>query len=107
MKAAVLHALATPLSVGQVDDPVIGTGEVIVDVAAAPALSYASIRRHAQVSDHAADRARLRRHRPRARVRSRRHASEKRRLSVLRSHRALARRRVDARHHAARLERTR
>ncbi len=40
MKAAVLHAFGTPLSVEQVPAPVIGTGEVLVDVAAAPVLSY-------------------------------------------------------------------
>ena len=40
MKAAVLHNFGAPLSVEQVIDPVIGTGEVLVDVVAAPVLSY-------------------------------------------------------------------
>jgi alcohol dehydrogenase len=40
MKAAVLHAFGTALSVETVADPVIGTGEVLVDVVAAPVLSY-------------------------------------------------------------------
>ena len=40
MLAAVLHSFGTPLSVEQVSDPVIGTGEVLVDVVAAPVLSY-------------------------------------------------------------------
>ncbi|KUR76170.1 alcohol dehydrogenase [Novosphingobium sp. Fuku2-ISO-50] len=40
MKAAVLHEFGMPLSVEQVIDPVIGTGEVLVDVVAAPVLSY-------------------------------------------------------------------
>src|SRR3569833_1556282 len=41
MKAAVLKSLGTPLSVETVADPVLGTGEVIVDVAAAGVLAYA------------------------------------------------------------------
>src|SRR5262249_16141824 len=40
MKAAVLHNFGDPLSVEQVTDPAIGTGEVLVDVVAAPVLSY-------------------------------------------------------------------
>ena len=40
MKAAVLHKFGSPLSVEDVADPVIGTGEVLVDVVAAPVLSY-------------------------------------------------------------------
>src|SRR5215468_6495113 len=40
MKAAVLHNFGVPLSVEQVIDPAIGTGEVLVDVVAAPVLSY-------------------------------------------------------------------
>ena len=40
MKAAVLHNFGVPLSLEQVTDPVIGTGEVLVDVVAAPVLSY-------------------------------------------------------------------
>ncbi|MBB2158400.1 zinc-binding alcohol dehydrogenase family protein [Gluconacetobacter diazotrophicus] len=40
MKAAILRAFGTPLQVGEVDDPRLGTGEVIVDVVAAPVLSY-------------------------------------------------------------------
>lgn len=41
MKAAVLKAFGTPLAVETLPDPIIGTGEVIVDVVAAPVLSYA------------------------------------------------------------------
>ncbi|MET0504597.1 MAG: alcohol dehydrogenase, partial [Luteibacter sp.] len=42
MKAAVLKSFGAPLLVGDYPDPVLGSGEVIVDVAAAPVLSYAS-----------------------------------------------------------------
>ncbi len=41
MKAAVLRTLGTSLTVETVPDPVLGTGEVIVDVAAAGVLAYA------------------------------------------------------------------
>lgn len=41
MKAAVLKALGSPLAVEAVPDPVLGTGEVIVDVAATKVLAYA------------------------------------------------------------------
>jgi alcohol dehydrogenase len=41
MKAAVLKALGSPLSVETVPGPVLGTGEVIVDVVAARMLAYA------------------------------------------------------------------
>jgi alcohol dehydrogenase len=41
MKAAVLNAFGSPLMVTRVPEPEIGTGEVIVDVVAAPVLSYA------------------------------------------------------------------
>lgn len=41
MKAAVLKAFGSPLAVETVPDPVPGTGEVIVDVAAARMLAYA------------------------------------------------------------------
>ena len=41
MKAAVLKALGSPLSLETVPDPVLGTGEVIVDIVAARVLSYA------------------------------------------------------------------
>jgi len=41
VKAAVLKTLGTPLSVETVPDPVLGTGEVIVDVSAAGVLAYA------------------------------------------------------------------
>jgi len=41
MKAAVLKALGTPLAVESVADPVLGTGEVIIDVVAAGMLAYA------------------------------------------------------------------
>ena len=40
MKAAILKALSEPLAINQMPDPAIGTGEVVVDVAAAPVLSY-------------------------------------------------------------------
>lgn len=40
MKAAVLDAIGSPLVVRHVPDPVLGTGEVIVDVAAARILPY-------------------------------------------------------------------
>ena len=42
MKAAVLKAFGTPLVVEIVPDPVLGTGEVIVDVAATRVLAYAN-----------------------------------------------------------------
>jgi NADPH:quinone reductase-like Zn-dependent oxidoreductase len=41
MKAAILKALGSPLTVANVPDPVLGTGEIIVDVAATGVLSYA------------------------------------------------------------------
>ncbi|ETN86647.1 GroES-like protein [Necator americanus] len=41
MKAALLNAFGTPLSIETLPDPVIGTGEVIVDVVAAGVASYA------------------------------------------------------------------
>ncbi|MEM5405534.1 alcohol dehydrogenase catalytic domain-containing protein [Paraburkholderia unamae] len=41
MKAAILKTLDTPLAIEQIPDPPAGTGEVIVDVVAAPVLSYA------------------------------------------------------------------
>ena len=42
MKAAVLKAFGSPLSVETVPDPVLGTGEVIVDVVATQVLPYAA-----------------------------------------------------------------
>ncbi len=42
MKAALLKAFGSPLAVETVPDPILGTGEVIVDVVAAPVLSYAN-----------------------------------------------------------------
>src|ERR1043165_956751 len=42
MKAAILKAFGAPLSVETMPDPVLGTGEVIVDVAATRMLSYAN-----------------------------------------------------------------
>ena len=42
MKAAVLRAFASPLSIEVVPDPVLGTGEVIIDVVAAGVLPYAA-----------------------------------------------------------------
>ena len=41
MKAAILQDFGKPLSVRDVPEPVLGTGEVLVDVVAAPVLSYA------------------------------------------------------------------
>jgi alcohol dehydrogenase len=41
MKAAVLKAFGSPLSVETIPDPMLGTGEVIVDVVAAGMLAYA------------------------------------------------------------------
>ncbi|MEN8515248.1 alcohol dehydrogenase catalytic domain-containing protein [Burkholderia sp. RS02] len=41
MKAAILKSLGMPLAIETLPDPVLGTGEVIVDVVAAPVLSYA------------------------------------------------------------------
>ena len=41
MKAALLEAFNQPLRIADVPDPVLGTGEVIVDVAIAPVLAYA------------------------------------------------------------------
>ena len=41
MKAAVLKTFGSPLTVEAWSDPVLGTGEVIVDVVAAPILPYA------------------------------------------------------------------
>ena len=41
MKAAVLRSVGAPLRLEEVAEPVIGTGEVVVDVVAAPVLSYA------------------------------------------------------------------
>ena len=40
MKAAVFKALGTPLVIEELPDPVLGTGEVIVDVVATAVLSY-------------------------------------------------------------------
>jgi alcohol dehydrogenase len=40
MKAAILHALGTPLAIETVPDPTAGPGEVVVEVIAAPVLSY-------------------------------------------------------------------
>jgi alcohol dehydrogenase len=42
MKAAVLTAFGSPLEIRSVPDPILGTGEVIVDVAAAGVLPYMS-----------------------------------------------------------------
>lgn len=41
MKAAILKSFGTPLAIETVPDPVLGTGEVIVDVAATRILAYA------------------------------------------------------------------
>ncbi|WP_437595028.1 zinc-binding dehydrogenase [Sorangium sp. So ce1000] len=42
MKAAVLKAFGVPLAIETLPDPILGTGEVIVDVTAAPVVSYAN-----------------------------------------------------------------
>lgn len=42
MKAAVLRAFALPLSIEAIPDPVLGTGEVVVDVVATGVLPYAA-----------------------------------------------------------------
>ncbi len=42
MKAAVLKAFGTPLAIETVPDPILGTGEVIVDVVATGVLAYAN-----------------------------------------------------------------
>jgi len=42
MKAAILKAFGSPLEVGTLPQPVLGTGEIIVDVVAAPVLPYAN-----------------------------------------------------------------
>jgi alcohol dehydrogenase len=42
MKAAVLKTFGSPLGIETVPDPVLGTGEVIVDVVATRVLSYAN-----------------------------------------------------------------
>ncbi len=42
MKAAVLKAFGTPLTIENVPDPILGTGEVIVDVVATGVLAYAN-----------------------------------------------------------------
>ena len=59
MKAAVLKALGSPLSVETVSDPVLGTGEVIVDVVAArhARLCRRRVQRQAAVPAGIADRA--------------------------------------------------
>ncbi|AXF24554.1 alcohol dehydrogenase [Burkholderia pyrrocinia] len=41
MKAAILKSLGMPLAIETMPDPMLGTGEVIVDVVATPVLSYA------------------------------------------------------------------
>jgi NADPH:quinone reductase-like Zn-dependent oxidoreductase len=41
MKAAILKSFGTPLAIETVPDPLLGTGEVIVDVAATSMLAYA------------------------------------------------------------------
>jgi len=42
MKAAILKSFGTPLAIENASDPVLGTGEVIVDVSATRVLSYAN-----------------------------------------------------------------
>ncbi len=41
MKAAILNEFGSPLVIGTLPDPILGTGEVVVNVVAAPVLSYA------------------------------------------------------------------
>lgn len=40
MQAAILRAFGSPLTIETIPDPILGTGEVIVDVVAAPVVSY-------------------------------------------------------------------
>jgi alcohol dehydrogenase len=40
MKAAILHALGAPLAIETMPNPIAGPGEVVVEVVAAPVLSY-------------------------------------------------------------------
>ena len=103
MKAAVLNAFASPLAIETVADPVLGTGEVIVDVAASRVLAYAN-------EVLSGERKYLlelpvvfgsRRDRPYPRHRTRCDAASRRRLGLLRSDRALARQCALARHRAA------
>ena len=103
MKAAVLKAFGSPLAVETVPDPVLGTGEVIVDVVAAGMLAYAGdvFSGKRQVPAGAADRAGPGRRRPGAGGRAGRDAARGRRLGVDRSDGALARRCRVARHHPA------
>ena len=42
MKAAILRAFGTPLTIETLPDPILGTGEVIVDIVAAGVLPYTS-----------------------------------------------------------------
>ena len=42
MKAAILKAFGSPLAIETAPDPVLGTGEVIVDIVATRVLSYAN-----------------------------------------------------------------
>ena len=42
MKAAILKSLGSPLAVETLPDPILGTGEVVVDVVAAGGLPYAN-----------------------------------------------------------------
>src|SRR5881392_3822172 len=42
MKAAILKSFGTPLAIETAPDPLLGTGEVIVDVAATGVLAYAA-----------------------------------------------------------------
>ena len=42
MKAAILKKFGSPLAIETMADPVLGTGEVIVDVCATRVLSYAN-----------------------------------------------------------------
>ena len=42
MKAAILKKFGSPLAIEDLPDPVLGTGEVIVDIMAAPVLSYSN-----------------------------------------------------------------
>ncbi len=42
MKAAILKTFGSPLAVGTLPDPLLGTGEVVVDVVASDVLPYAN-----------------------------------------------------------------
>ena len=103
MKAAVLNAFGSPLAIETLPDPLLGTGEVIVDVAASRVLAYANevLSGEAKIPAGTAGGARPRRDRPHPRHRPRCDPASSRRLGLLRSDRALARQCAIARHRPA------